>query len=223
MAVAASAFNWARASSGVWTRIAMGPLGPPLSGPRTGHDGGHRVDQFHAGRLQRLSPVLRAGCGHGPDQLQRLASARQHRQLGRGPLLPVVAVGGVLVAPEPALLCAYRPVLIEHCHRRMRRTSHNDCDAVRVSRFCGALGDSETAGGAFWLMALAISDRPQARHCPRIRLSGFRGSLMLTRVASDPASLLRPAISTGTPRRNRGIETFGRRSSPASTAWVCCT
>jgi hypothetical protein len=26
MAVAASAFNWARASSGVWTRIAMGPL-----------------------------------------------------------------------------------------------------------------------------------------------------------------------------------------------------
>ena len=71
--------------------------------------------------------------------------------------------------------------------------------------------------------APTISDRPQARHCPRIRLSGFRGSLMLTRVASDPASLLRPAISTGTPRRNRGIETFGRRSSSAPTAWVCCT
>ena len=40
---------------------------------------------------------------------------------------------------------------------------------------------------------------------------------------SDSASLLRPAISTGTPRRNRGIETVGRQPSSAPTAWVCCT
>jgi len=42
---------------------------------------------------------------------------------------------------------------------------------------------------------------------------------MLTRVTSDSAPVSRPAISTGLPRRNRGIETFGRRPSPASTAW----
>ena len=62
----------------------------------------------------------------------------------------------------------------------------------------------------------------QARHRSCIRLSG-PGGLMFTPGAPDLAALLRPAISTGTPRRNRGIETFGRRPSPAPTAWVCCT
>ena len=57
---------------------------------------------------------------------------------------------------------------------------------------------------------------------PRIRLSG-PGGLMFTPGAPDLAALLLPGISTDPLRSNRGIETFGRRPSPASTAWVCCT
>ena len=67
-----------------------------------------------------------------------------------------------------------------------------------------------------------LSDRPEARHRPRIRLSG-PGGLMFTPGTPDLAALLPPGISTDPLRCNRGIETFGRRPSPASTAWVCCT
>jgi hypothetical protein len=44
---------------------------------------------------------------------------------------------------------------------------------------------------------------------------GLWGGTDAYSVASDSASLLRPAISTGTPRRNRGIETVGRQPSLA--------
>jgi hypothetical protein len=59
-----------------------------------------------------------------------------------------------------------------------------------------------------------------SRHCSRVCLSRVTDAYS---GGSDSASLLRPAISTGTPRRNRGIETVGRQPSSAPTAWVCCT
>ena len=76
------------------------------------------------------------------------------------------------------------------------------------------------------LKAQGMGPSQIAKHLGIARASVYRALERVTDAYSgdsDSASLLRPAISTGTPRRNRGIETVGRQPSSAPTAWVCCT